>query len=187
MRPISSMERPSWCLSAKAARSSGRQRPERFVHPVLHLAAFGQPLRIGRSGLNRRRLVERIADPLLPGMPRPHHVHRAVRDDAVEPGGEVGPRLEAAQLAVGPQKTLLHDILGILLVARHPEGQLKRTPAVPLHEGAESLAVALLSAGQDGCCVARVHPNSLDGLAAQGVSVVVVNGSWSVMNRSAGL
>ena len=62
--------------------------------------------------------------------------------------------------------------LGILFVARHPECELKRTPAVPLHQDAESFAVALLSAGQDGCCIARVHPNSLDGLVGEGVRAV---------------
>ena len=107
-------------------------------------------------------------------MSGPHHVHGAVGNDAVQPGREVGAGLEPAELAVRPEKAFLHDILCILLVARHPECELKRTPAVPLHQDAEGLAVALLSAGQDGCCVARVHPNSLDGLVDEGVREGIV-------------
>jgi hypothetical protein len=159
-------------MPERERRALERAQPgQRFVHPCPHLAAFRQPLGVGRPGLDRRGIVERIADLLLPGMPGPHHVHGAVRDDSVQPGREVGAGFEASQLPIRPEKAFLHHILGILLVAGHPKGQLKRTPAVPLHQDAESLAVALLSAGEDRCHVAGVHPNRLDGLTAQGVRV----------------
>jgi hypothetical protein len=74
---------------------------------------------------------------------RPDEVDRAVDRDAVEPGTEVRAGLEPADLPIRAQKRLLDDVLGVVLVARHPVGEPEDGAAVSLDQRAECLAVAL--------------------------------------------
>ena len=126
-----------------------------------------QPFRPRQVGRPRRgRLLERLRPRvLLPRLPGANHVHRAVGDDAIEPGAEVGARLEAAKVAVRLDEAFLDDVFGVLFVAGHPERQPERGAAVALHELAEGLAVALAGAGKDGRYFARGHLDGLDGLS----------------------
>jgi len=89
--------------------------------------------------------------------PRSQPVHGTIDDNAIEPRAEVGARLESPDLAVGAQKALLHDVLGVLLVAGHPQGQDERTVAVLLHQRTKRVIVASTGAGEDGGRVAGVH------------------------------
>ena len=72
----------------------------------------------------------------------------------------MGAGLEAAELAVGPDEAFLHHVFGILFVAGHSIGQLKRPSAVPLDQRPERLAVALPGAGEYGGDLCRVHSGS---------------------------
>ena len=86
-----------------------------------------------------------------------NQVDRAVHRDPVQPGAEVRPRLEPAQLLVGLQKRLLDDVLGVLRVAGHPVRQPIDSAAVALHERPKSFAISV--AGQrDGGGVRLRHP-----------------------------
>src|SRR6185295_13285206 len=119
---------------------------------------------VGRRQLHR--LVEAVAANLVvPRLLRSHQIHRAVRDDAVQPGAEVRARLEASELPIRAKKAFLDHIFRILFVAGHPVGQPEDTPAVPLDERSERLAVTLAGTIQDGCCFGRVHLPRLDAAA----------------------
>ena len=100
----------------------------------------------------------------MPGLLGAHQIHRAVRDDPIEPRPEVRARLEPVELTIRFEKALLDHIFGILLIPGHPEGQPEHTPAVPFDEGAKRLTVALAGTGQDGCRLGRVHLIHLDGV-----------------------
>ena len=89
--------------------------------------------------------------------PRANQVDRAVHRDAVEPGAEVGARLETAQLLVGLQKRLLHHVLRVRRVAGHAVREPEDSTAVALHESAESLAISVASQ-RDGGGVRLRHP-----------------------------
>ncbi len=69
----------------------------------------------------------------------------------------MGARLEAAELAIGADEAFLHHVFRVLLVAGHPEGELKRPAAVAFDERLEGLAVALSGPGKHGGGVGRVH------------------------------
>src|SRR5207247_9550500 len=64
---------------------------------------------------------------------------------------------------VSQQYAFLKHISAGLRLAGHPEGEPEQTPAVPLHERAKRLAVALPGASQDGWGLRGVHPTPLDG------------------------
>ena len=111
------------------------------------------------------RVVEALAARhVVPRLLRAHQIHRAVRDDAIQPGAEIRSRLEPAQLLDTREESFLHHIFGILLVPGHPERQPKDAPAVALDERAKRVAVTLAGTGQDGCCFGRVHLIHLDGV-----------------------
>src|SRR5438094_10441886 len=95
------------------------QAAERFLHAPLNLRALREPLRARRPGSRHlHRRVEAVAARLIVArLFHSHHVHRTVRDDAIEPGAEIGARLEASELLVGAKETLLHHVFGILLVS----------------------------------------------------------------------
>src|SRR5712692_8738756 len=136
----------------------------------LNLGALGQalrprPIRGGRGRALIKALAARLIVTRLTGA---HQIDRAVGHDAVEPGPEVGARLESAQLPVRPKEALLHNILSILLAAGHSKREAKDTLAVTLDERAKRLAVALAGPRQDGCCLARVHLLRLDGVGRAG-------------------
>ena len=104
------------------------------------------------------------------GLLRAHQIHRAVGDNAIQPGAEVRARFEASELLVGANERFLNNILSILFVACHPKCEPKDASAVTLHERTKRIAVALAGTGQDGCCFGGVHLNSLDGQRRSGVS-----------------
>ena len=81
----------------------------------------------------------------------------------MKPRAEVGPCFETSELAIGPDETLLDDVLGVLLVAGDAVGQLKSAAAVAFDEGAEGFAVPLPGTGQHCSHFGRVHSARLDG------------------------
>ena len=93
-------------------------------------------------------------------LPSPHHVYRAVGDDPVEPGAEIGPRFESPQLPIGAEKALLDHVFCVLLVAGHAERQPEDGPAMAFDQYTERVAIALAGAGQDGRSLSRVHLGS---------------------------
>src|SRR5262249_60204644 len=101
----------------------------------LSLGASGGPLPPRRPArARRRRDVQAFAARLIvPRLLRAHHVHRAVGRDPIQPGAEVRPRLEAAQLPIRAEETHLEHILAILLVAGYPLVQSEPQPAVPFY------------------------------------------------------
>ena len=88
--------------------SSSALRPMPLV-ATAHAAEEVELLDVVELGLLRAALA------------RPVGVDERVREDAVEPRLEVRARLEAAVAAVGLQVGLLHQVLGVRGVARHPE------------------------------------------------------------------
>jgi hypothetical protein len=89
--------------------------------------------------------------------PRSNQVDRAVDGNPVQPGAEVGARLESAQLPIGLEKRFLHDVLGVRRTPRHAVRQPVDGPTVAFHELPEGFAVAV--AGQrDGGGVRLRHP-----------------------------
>ena len=141
------------------------QRVERIRDAALNLGALRQPFRPRQVGRPCRcRLFERLRPGvLLPRLPAANRVDRAIGDDAIEPRAEVRACLEAAQVAVRLDQTVLNDVFGVLFVAGHPECQPERGPAMALDELAKGLAVALPGAGENGRNVARGHLVELDG------------------------
>ena len=95
---------------------------------------------------------------LLAALAEPDQVQGGIRGDAIEPSRKAGSRLVILQLAVSPQKSILHDILGILLVSGHPESEAEDMPAVPLYEQPEGVAVARLRPF-DSAAVVFFHPS----------------------------
>jgi hypothetical protein len=84
-------------------------------------------------------------------------VDREIRDDAIEPRRELVREIEALEAAEYPQKSLLREVLGVLVgrdhVARDPDG----ARFVTAHESLERLFLATLGA-RDELVVARpVH------------------------------
>ena len=71
------------------------------------------------------------------------HVDREVRDDAVEPGEEARASLEGRQPLVDPEKCLLNDLTGVVLVANETEGDAERPALVPFDERTERGSVTL--------------------------------------------
>jgi hypothetical protein len=69
--------------------------------------------------------------------------------------------IEAAEMPIRAEEALLNHVFGILFVAGHSEYQPEGIPAVPLHERAKRVVVALAGSGQDGRCFARSHLTSL--------------------------
>jgi hypothetical protein len=74
----------------------------------------------------------------------------------MEPGPQVGPRLELGELPVGPQPRLLHDVLRVGGAPRHPVSHAKQIPAVPFDERSERVGIAFPGPG-DGRAVDFVH------------------------------
>lgn len=60
------------------------------------------------------------------------------------------------QLLVSAQKSLLHNVLGILFIPGHSIGKPKYTATVPFDEHTESIPVARLRSNNDGA-VAFFH------------------------------
>jgi hypothetical protein len=81
-------------------RAEGRQRS---LDAPLNLGALGLSLGVRQiGGRQLQRLVQAVSARLIvPGLFRSHQIHRAIRDDAIEPRAEVRPRFEAPQLLVG--------------------------------------------------------------------------------------
>ena len=161
-RLMSSIECPSKWRSTNAARSRWLSADIAVVDAILDFGAQHQSLRcalpavvdgVGAADLFEvRRVVSRFAV-----RPRPNQVDRAVHGDAVQPGAEVRPRLEAAQLLVGLQERLLHHVLGVRGAAGHPVRQPVDSAAVALDERPKRLAVSV-ARQRDGGGVRLRHP-----------------------------
>ena len=77
----------------------------------------------------------------------------------MQPRAEVGARLEAAELPVRLQEGVLHHVIGVLRIARHPVREPVDSPAVTVDQGPEGVAVTV--AGQrDGGGVRIRHPSN---------------------------
>jgi hypothetical protein len=120
-------------------------------------------------------------------MAGPQQIHRAVDDDAVEPGAEVRPRLEPANLPEGANETLLDDVLGVPFLARQSEGEGKRLPCMELDERTKGISVALTRTRQDGCSFAGLHLRSLDERRAAAVSACCQEKAYGLGAKGEGL
>src|SRR5207302_8824649 len=61
-------------------------------------------------------------------------IHRTIRRNAIQPRAKPCARLESAQVLVGAQEGLLHEILRVLFIAGHTKSQLEEPDAVALNE-----------------------------------------------------
>jgi imidazolonepropionase-like amidohydrolase len=140
------------------------ERRHRRGHRLLDLRACREPLRIRRVDFGLVGGVERIRAGVVVARPaRSDEIHGAVGDDAMEPGGEMGPGLEASELAIGPDEAFLDDVFRVLFVAGHPVGELKGPPAMAFNEDLKRLAVSLSGPRKHGRDFGPVHSDSLDG------------------------
>ena len=124
------------------------ERGHRRVDAILNFGTQHESLRcvlpalfaslLAAHGFEVRRVV-----PCFLVRPRPNQVDRAIHGDAMQPGPEVRPRLESAQLLVGLEKRLLDDVLGVRGIARHPVRQPIDSPAVALDERPERVAISV--------------------------------------------
>jgi REP-associated tyrosine transposase len=93
----------------------------------------------------------------------------------VQPGSEIGPRLEPAQLAIRLEEGLLDYILSVLAAASEPIRDVKDVPRVALDERLKRVSVAVHDL-RDGLAVALVHPVNIDGKRAGSVSAAFREG-----------
>src|SRR6266508_5318910 len=133
---------------------------KRLPNPLVDLGAEGQPVgaQTCRYRLVSRRILQVgavMSD--LARSPRPNEIYGAVHGDSVEPGSEIRACLEAAQLTIGLEKCLLHNVLCVLAAAGEPIGDMKHVLRVTLDERLECVCVAIAHPG-DGGAVALVHP-----------------------------
>src|SRR5262245_12835729 len=88
---------------------------------------------------------------------RSNKVDRTVHRDSMQPGAEIRPRFETAELSVSFQESLLDDVLGVLRGAGHTVGEPIDSAAVALDERSKGFAISV--AGQrDGGGVRLRHP-----------------------------
>jgi len=153
------VDRPSLMVAkSEGGPLDGRQIIKSLVHETIDFGALSETVGPGPFDLGqRRRFVEGFSHGVEAMASCAHHVHRAVGRDAVQPRAEVGSSLKPAELAIRPEKAFLHDILGILFVSHHAEGELKHLPAVLLDECPEGLFVPLTRPYERGRPVAGVH------------------------------
>ena len=78
---------------------------------------------------------------------------RRVDGDAVQPGPELGPSLEAADVLEGRRERLLDGVAGVLLVAQDAPGHEQHAAAVGAEAGLEGVVIAGPHAGQQGLIV----------------------------------
>ena len=81
-----------------------------------------------------------------PAVGLPEMIERQVHDDAVQPGEELRASVEAADGAIGAEKGVLRQVVGIRVVADDAKRSRVHTPLVATHERLESLAVTAASA-----------------------------------------
>jgi len=158
-RPTDFIDRPSLVMAKGEGRSlDGREIVERLVHALVDLCALGEAIGCGPRQLRvGRRLIEDLGFGVHAMAAGAHHVHRAIGSDAIQPGAEVGPGLKSAELAIGAEKTFLHNIFGILFVSRHAEGELKHSAAVLLDQRPERFFISLPRPNERGRPVTGVH------------------------------
>ena len=70
-------------------------------------------------------------------------VQRAVDDDAIEPGAEVGSPFEAIEMEKRVEEALLDDVLRILLAAGQPKGEVVHIGPVTLDQRQEDVHIAV--------------------------------------------
>jgi len=71
-------------------------------------------------------------------------IERAVDDDAIEPGAEVGATFEPIEMQKRVEEALLDDVLRILLAAGQPEGEVVHIGPVTLDERQEDVHIAVV-------------------------------------------
>jgi hypothetical protein len=86
-------------------------------------------------GLERRQVVLEVHLHL--GALAPTLDQRGIRGHAIEPGAERRTAFERVDLAKERHEDVLHDLLGIAMAARDPEGDAVDPRAVPLHQDLE--------------------------------------------------
>ena len=99
--------------------------------------------------------------------PGTEDVEGRVGRDAVEPAPELGARLECIQVLVRLQEGLLHHVLRIVFVSRHPIGQAEHRTGVAVYQGPEGHRVTRSGPGQN-VRLGVVHPNHETLLSAGG-------------------
>lgn len=148
----------AWDASAPTGMASVSAASAR--HRVLHALA---DLEAGHQAIRRHRVLACVTAScgchlfeglvlfrLLPPRPAPEQVHRAVHRDPVQPGAEARPSLEASELPVRLEKRLLDDVLGVLTIAGHAEGQPVDAAAVAVDQQAERVRVTAAGPFQRG-------------------------------------
>ena len=148
---ISSIGRCSRCRSVNAARSSGVRSASAASMRVAQLRPCAWRSGPG-AGLARRSTSGSAVPIVVDHVLRAAAGCRSMAQLAAMRCSQVpkpGSRLEPRQLGVRLQKRVLHDVLGVLLVAGDPEGHPEDSAAVPLDERAERVAVAGPGLGQD--------------------------------------
>ena len=136
-----------------------------FGDALANLGAQHQPVRARHAGhgwrsaaLSASRSCGVVADS--PGAAGANQIDGAVHGNPVEPGPEIGPGLETAQLLIRLEERVLDDVLGVRRAAGEPIRHVEDVARVTLDERTERLAVTVAGLG-DGRPVAFVHPNSL--------------------------
>ena len=86
-----------------------------------------------------------VGDFLSQGLPLPELVQSDICRDPVDPGVKARFRTKTTKGAIGFQKRLLQDILGLLAVAKHMKRKPEDMTIVTVHQLLEGLAIAALS------------------------------------------
>ena len=89
---------------------------------------------------------------------RSKQIERAVDGDAMQPRSEVRALFEPRQLLVRAKESLLHHIVGIVFISRHPIRQSKDGLTVALHQLPERVGVAVARPAH-GYSVSHLHPD----------------------------
>ena len=87
-----------------------------------------------------------------------NQVQRAVGGDAIQPGGEAGARFVPVDLAISPQESLLHHVLGVLFIRRDSISQPEDGAAMLFHQQPKRVVVTRPRAFH-GAAGFRFHPS----------------------------
>ena len=88
---------------------------------------------------------------------RANQIDRTVHRDPVQPGAEIRPGLETAQLLVRLEPRLLHHVFRILRIAGHPVRERIDVAGMLFDQRSKRVAVAIAGLG-DNRRVALFHP-----------------------------
>src|SRR5947209_1645555 len=118
---------------------------------------------------------------------RAQQIERTVDGDAVQPRDEVRALLEIAQLAVGAQESLLHDVVGIMFISSHAIGHPKHRFGVTLDQLPEGVGIAGSGPAHHGNVGGHLHHRNLRLdvqllVRCRGWEWGVAGGEWELKN-----